>query len=90
MATYLERLKARRERVKAEIAQIEGRLAASHALGDTSSAQGISAGFSENLKWRQRLDALYSQLEMLDSQIEGTAAMGTRTGNIAIVRRAGL
>jgi|GEM_PF-5531859 len=87
MAAFLDFLKAKRERVKAEIELIEKRLATSHELGDSSSAQGISANFSENLKWRARLDTLYSQLEKLDEQIDGTPSGGGSPFNVAVVRR---
>lgn len=87
MATFLDFLKAKRERVKAEIGLIEKRLATSHELGDSSSAQGISANFSENIKWRARLDTLYSQLEKLDEQIDGAPASGGGAFNVAVVRR---
>lgn len=87
MATYIELLKAKRERIKVEIEQIEKRLAISHELGDSSSAQGISANFSENLKWRARLDTLYGQLERLDEQIDGTPSLNGSPFNVAVVRR---
>jgi hypothetical protein len=44
--------------IEEEIGQIENRLAVSHGLGDSHSAQGISTSFNDNPRWRNKLTLL--------------------------------
>lgn len=59
--------------VTAEITQIEQRLAVSHGLGDSHSSQGISATFSDNAQWRNRLSLLRAVRDQLEAKQAGEA-----------------
>lgn len=54
--------------IEQEIAQIENRLAVSHGLGDSHSAQGISTSFSDNPRWRNRLTLLRRMREQYEAK----------------------
>jgi hypothetical protein len=56
---------------RAEIDQIEHRLGASHALGDSHSSQGISSTFNDNARWRTRLGLLRAVRERLEAKQAG-------------------
>lgn len=57
--------------VLAEIDQIDHRLGVSHALGDSSSSQGISTTYNDNASWRNRLSILRSIRDLLEAKQEG-------------------
>lgn len=59
----------------AEIDQIEHRLGVSHALGDSSSSQGISTTYNENQRWRNRLSLLRSIRDQLEAKQAGETAL---------------
>jgi hypothetical protein len=67
-----------------EIGQIENRLAVSHGLGDSHSAQGISTSFNDNPRWRNRLTLLRrmrEQYEAINADEEIPAAPGRNLSN---------
>ena len=53
--------------IEAEIGQLENRLAVVHGLGDSHSAQGISASFSDNPRWQSRLTLLRRMREQYEA-----------------------
>jgi hypothetical protein len=61
----------RLDEVQVEIAQIEARLAVVHGLGDTHSSQGVSASFTDTMRWRQQLSNLRSLRNKLVAKQNG-------------------
>ena len=70
--------------IEEEIRQIENRLAVSHGLGDSHSAQGISTSFNDNPRWRNRLTLLRrmrEQYEAINADETIPAAPGRNLSN---------
>jgi len=70
--------------IEEEIGQIENRLAVSHGLGDSHSAQGISTSFNDNPRWRNRLTLLRrmrEQYEAINAGEEIPAVPGRNLSN---------
>ena len=57
--------------IEEEIAQVSNRLAVSHGLGDSHSAQGISSTFNDNPRWRNRLTLLRRMREQYEAIATG-------------------
>jgi hypothetical protein len=72
--------------ITTEIAQIEHRLGVSHALGDTSSSQGISATFNDNARWRSRLDLLRRMRDQLEAKQSGETLPPIPSVNLSFYR----
>lgn len=57
--------------IEEEIQQVSNRLAVSHGLGDSHSAQGISSTFNDNPRWRNRLTLLRRMREQYEAIAAG-------------------
>lgn len=73
-SVYITRARRRLQEINTEISLLEKRLNMSHQLGDSSSAQGITQTFNDNLQWQKRLDSLRRERDRLESALAGVEA----------------
>lgn len=73
----------RLQEVTDEISQLENRLRVSHGLGDSHSSQGLSATFSDNPSWRNRLSLLRSIRDQLEAKRDGDPVPGAAGINVS-------
>lgn len=66
-----QRLERRLEEINSELTQIDNRLAVSHGLGDSNSAQGISQTYNDNKYWTARRDALRRERDSIEARLAG-------------------